>query len=293
MDIGFTRQAALGRPGALQSQISYFLGIVWFHVLLTNASQPAVTIIAALAEFLEKNQENVTGTTAASLFAIENVFWNPAAHHLKEIPPAWKELWEKTLELAWNLLTVNRSEYMNSYDKFRQDLSAIRKEIKKHLFVEKGTPAIASSDVPSDVSDDCTIHEILTDIIAKWESSLNPSHTETSGPKDIQSETVLLIRDSSDEILQETVMVTKDEFEGELEKTVVLSNVKTEAAFVETPVPTQEKTGDEPCETIILSGKTTSKPFDPKVSAPEVENTRAVDEDDILSETIILRLPKK
>ena len=88
-------------------------------------------------------------------------------------------------------------------------------------------------------------------------------------------------------------MVTKDKLEEELEKTVVISKVKTGAALVGTPIPTQEKIEDEPCETIILSGKTTGKPFVPPASAPKVENPGAVDEDDILSETIILRPPKK
>lgn len=323
MDIGVTRQTALGRPGSHQAQISYFLGLVWLHVLLTNASQPAGAVTAALAEILEKNHEIGTDLLNTPLFALENIFWNPAAHRLKELPFEWKALWKKTLVLAWALLTADQLGAVRSSDKFRQGLSAIRKEIKKHLFVEGGAPAI----VAADVSDDRAIHKILTGIIGKWETPLSPSHTETSGPKDIQAETILLTRgkveealwdaetsiqtrgkiqetvqgaktiiltrDSAQETLQETVMVTKDKLEEELEKTVVISKVKTGAALVGIPIPTQEKIEDEPCDTIILSGKTTGKSFVSPMSAPKVGNPGAIDEDDILSETVILRPPKK
>jgi len=322
MDIGLTRQAAMGRPGAHQAQISYFLGIVWFHVLLTNASQPAAAVIAELAGILENNLETGTDFTTTPLFALENIFWNPAAHRQKGFPFEWKNLWEKTLGLAWALLTDNRPAAAWSFDKFRQDLSAIRKEIKKLLFVEDVAPASAAIDL----SDDRAIHKILTGIIGKWETAFNPSHTEASGPKDIQAETILLTRgkaqetlwdakttsqtrgkvqeivqdaetvilagDRAQETLQETVMVSKDKLEG-LEKMVVISKVKTGTTLVGTPIPTQEKIEDEPCETIILSGKTTGKPCVPPASAPKVENPGAVDEDDILSETVILRPPQK
>ena len=289
MDIGLTRQAALGRPGAHQVRISYFLGLVWFHVLLTNTSQPATAVIAELAGILENNQSTDADIKNAPTFALENIFWNPAAHRQKEFPFEWKSLWKKTLGLAWALLTADRPGAVWSPDQFRQDLSAIRKEIKMQLFVEGGTPAIA----PTEGSDDRAIHKILTGIIGKWETAFNPSSTEASGPKDIQAETVILSGDRAQETLQETVVVTKDKLEEELEKTVVISKVKTGAALVGTSIPTQEKIEDEPCETIILSGKTTGKPFVPSASAPKVENPGAVEEDDILSETVILRPPKK
>ena len=167
-----------------------------------------------LAEILEKNQETDTDIKNAPLFALENIFWNPAAHRLKEFPFEWKDLWEKTLGLAWALLTVDRPGAVWSSDKFRQDLSAIRKEIKKQLFVEGGAPAIAATDV----SDDRAIHKILTGIIGKWETAFNPSHTETSGPKDIQAETILLTRGKAEETLwdAETTIQTR----GKVQETV-------------------------------------------------------------------------
>jgi hypothetical protein len=321
MDIRLTRQAAMGRPGAHQAQISYFLGLVWFHVLLTNASQLATAVIAELAGILENNQD--TDITNSPLFALENIFWNPAAYRQKEFPFEWKDLWKQTLRLGWALLTVDRPGTVWSSDKFRQDLSAIRKEVKKQLFVESG--ALASS--ATDVSDDRAIHKILTGIIGKWDTPHNPSHTEAYGPKDIQAETILISRGKAEETLwnakttiqnrgkvqetvqeaetviltgvkaqetiQATVVIKKDKLEEELEKTVVISKVKTGAALVGTFNPTQEKIEDEPCETILLSGKTTGKPFVPPASAAKVKNPGAVEEDDILSETVILRPLKK
>jgi hypothetical protein len=340
MDIGLARQAALGRPGARPSQISYFLGLVWFHVLLANASQPAAAVIAALTEILEKNQEADADIHNAARFAPENIFWNPAAHRLKEFPFPWKDLWEKTLGLAWSLLTVDRPGDARSSDKFRQDLSAIRKEIKKLLFLEGGVPAIAATDAP----DDRVIHKILTDILGKWKTADKPSHVETTGSRDIQTETIVLnrgkskaslwdvetarqtrskspetvqemetvvltrdraleslqeaetivlSRDKTRESLQETVIIAKDKTAEDLEKTVVISKGNTGAALVGTPIPAPEKIENEPCETIILSGKTTGRPFAPPAPAPKVEAPGAVDDDNNLSETIILHAPKK
>ncbi|MBI5590660.1 MAG: hypothetical protein HY881_09275 [Deltaproteobacteria bacterium] len=323
LDIGLTRKAALGRAGAHRAQISYFLGLVWFYVLLTNTSQPAAAVIAELSAILEKNHERDTDLKSTPLFAPENIFWNPAAHRLKAFPMAWKDLWEKTLELAWTLLTTDRPEAVWSSDKFRQDLSAIRQEIKKRLFAEGGTPAIAETNV----SDDQAIHKILTGIIGKWQTAMNPSHAVTPVSKDIKAETTLLTRakteetlwdaettiqtgnhvqeavpdaetivltgDKARETLQVTVTVTKDKLEEDLEKTVVISKIKTGAAPVGTHDPPREKIGDEPCETIILSGKTAGKPFVPPAFEPKVKHPGTGDEDDILSETIILRPPQK
>jgi hypothetical protein len=341
MDIGLTRQAALGRPGAHPSQISNFLGLVWFHALLTNASQPATAVIAALTEILEKNQETEADMNNTPLFAPENIFWSPAAHRMNEFPLAWKGLWEKTLGLAWALLTADRPGAVWSSDKFRLDLSAIRKEIKEQLFVEGGAPAAIAA---TGLTDDRAIHKILTGILGKWETAFNPPHTETSGSRDIQTETIfltrgkaegslwdakttrqtrskapetvqesetmvltrdkaqetvqdtetiVLTRDKALESLQETVIIANDKKAEDLDKTVVISKLKTGAALVGAPIPTPEKIADDPCETIILSGKTTGNPFVPPAPAPKVEPPEAVDQDDTLSETIILRPPKK
>jgi hypothetical protein len=295
MDIGLTRQTALGHPGTHPAQISYFLGLVWFHVLLTNASQPAAAVIATVVELLQKNRETDTDIKNAPIVGLENIFWHPAAHHLKEFPFNWKKLWEKTLGLAWGLLTADRPGYSWSSDKFRQDLSSIRNEVKRELFVEGAAPAIATvEELADELSDNRAIHKILTGIIGKWETAFNSVQPRTSGPEDTQAETILLTRDKVEDPLQETVIVTKDNIPEAIEKTVVLPRVKTGAPIVGPPIPTREKNGDEPCETVILSGKTTGKSFVPPVLAPKVEPSGTVhDEDVILSETIILRPPKK
>ena len=269
MDIGLTRQAAPGRPGARPSQIGYFLGVVWFLVLLTHASRPPGTVITAVTEFLDKSRPTDTRINDDPLFAFENIFWDPAAHRFIQLPFAWKALWKKALGLAWGFLTIDRAGTPGSWDNFRQDLSAIRKEIKKELFHAEGAPAIAGTDA----SDDPAILEILTGIIEKWKTAPIPAQPETSEPEDILAETMLLARDKTRQIPSwdaETVIQTADPG-------------RQAAPEAQTILLTR----DEPCETIILSGQKAGRP-----PAPEKETPGAVDEDEILSETIILRHPQ-
>jgi hypothetical protein len=293
MDIGLTREAAQGQPGANQTQLSYFLGLVWFHVLLSNALQPAAAVTANLSELIENNLETNSDIHNTPLFSPKNIFWNPAAHPLRIFPFEWKELWRNTLALAWALLIAGRSGAPRSPDQFRKDLSAIRHQIKQQLFVEGGIPASTVSDVPSDVSDDPAIQKILTALMAKWETARNPEQTGMAEPTDIWAETIILNREKVEETLQETVLITKGNLEEELEKTVILSDVKAAPASVEPPVPTQEIVEDEPCETVILSGKTATIPPLSPPPAPIAQDRGADDGDELLSETIILRPPQK
>jgi hypothetical protein len=231
------------------------------------------------------------------LFSPGNIFWNPAAHPLKNFPFEWKELWRSSFELAWALLMAGRSGAPRSPDQFRQNLSAIRHEIKQQLFVDGGVPASTVSDVPSDVSDDPAIHKILTALKAKWETAPDPVQPGMPESTDIWAETIILNREKAEETLQETVLITKNKVEEELEKTVIISNVMTAPDSVEPPVPTQEKVEDEPCETVILSGKTAARsplpPPPPPAPAPAPQDSGADDGNDLLSETIILRPSQK
>jgi hypothetical protein len=294
MDIGLTREAAMCQPDANEAHLSYFLGVLWFHVLLSNALQPAAEITACLAELIQSNLQTNPDIQNTPLFSAENIFWNPAAHPLKNFPFEWKELWRKTLELAWALLLVSRSGAPRVSDKFRKDLSAIRHEIKKQLFVEGSVPAGNLSQVPSGVSDDPAIHKILSALLSKWESPRNSVSAGMAEPTDIWAETIVLNKDKIEETLQETVLITKDNVEEELEKTVIISNVKTAPASVKPSVPIQETGEDVPCETVILSGKAPDKPpLSAPPAAPIAQERGANDGDDLLSETIILRSPQK
>jgi hypothetical protein len=379
MDIGLTRHAALGRPGANETQLSYFLGLLWFHFLLTNSSQPAAVVITALTEHLEKNKATILDVIDAPLFAPENIFWNPAAHDSMHFPFEWRSLWEKTLSLAWSLLTVPPPGADGSSDKFQRELSILRNEIKKQLFFEGTAGAI----VNGNESDDRDIHKILTGIIGKWETTHSSAQTEKAPLKESPEETVLLseskfdetlwdtettlqsigrvpeppgeaetiiqsrarvpeppgeaetiiqsripvpeppelaetiiqtvgalpqmapeaesillTRNDGEEALQQTVIVTKSSLEAELEKTVLITKAKAGAPVVPSPLPFHENTDDGLSETVILSGKTTSRPplsspSTPSVKLPEAENEEEGESDRILSETIILRPPPK
>jgi hypothetical protein len=196
IDIGFTREAALGHPGAHQRPISYFLGLVWFHVLLTNALQPAAVVIAKLAALFEKNQPD-TDIKNDPFLGWGNIFWNPETLRQKELPPAWKALWEKTLGLAWSLLTIDGPGAVGSSEKFREALTSIRNELKQRLFVENVAPASPAAEV----SDDRNIYSILTGIIEKWENALNPAPAEISRTRDTQAETILFTRAKTEEAL--------------------------------------------------------------------------------------------
>lgn len=293
MDIGLTREAALGQPGATQACLSYFLGLVWFHVLLSNAVQPAAAVTAALAELLEKNWETNPDIQNTPLFSPKNIFWNPSANPQQNLLSEWKELWKNTLELAWALLIAGRPGTLRSSDKFRQDISALRHEIKKQLFTQGGVPVSTESDKSSDVSDAPAIHKILTTLMDKWETVRNPVQTGRSEATDIWAETVILNREKAEETLQETILITKENVEEELEKTVLISNVKPEPTSAELPIPTEEKIEDEPCETVIISGKTAGKPPLSPSPAPVTQDRAAENADDLLSETIILRPTQK
>jgi hypothetical protein len=89
------------------------------------------------------------------------------------------------------------------------------------------------------------------------------------------------------------VTAPKENKEEDLEETVILSKMKTGAAFAAPPVLPPQKIEDEPCETVILPGKTAGQPPLSPASAPIVQDSGGDDEDDLLSETIILRPAKK
>lgn len=337
MDIGLTREAAPGRPGANRAQLSYFIGLVWFHVLLSNGSLPAAAVTAELVARIEKKHAPDAGGDNDPLFAPVNIFWNPAARPSSAFPFEWKALWTKTLGLAWDLLRADRPEAGGSSDQITRELSVIRKEIKKLLFVAGPAPAITAADP----SDDPAILRILAGIKEKWDITLDyaPSDAtetvhirqetahiaasreetalpETETPRQAgkgvlettrELETVILTREKPEEPLAETMVLNRDgggknpleetviltpEKGGEaLEETIVLSRDKGASPVAEAVSVKEEKMDEDLEKTVILPGKTI--PQQPPASTPIAPQGGTDEDDDLLSETIILRLPKK
>ncbi|MFH0730420.1 MAG: hypothetical protein V2B19_29265 [Pseudomonadota bacterium] len=197
MDIALTRNAAFGRPGANEAQLNYFLGLIWFHFLLTNASRPAAAVTAALSGILQNNEGTGGDMFDAPLFAPENIFWNPGTHDAKQFPFEWRGLWKKTLGLALNLFTLDRPGAAGASDNIRRELSTLRNELRQQLFFDGGAQAI----VTSDESDDRRIHQILTGIIGKWETTFPPAQPGRPPLKEPREETVLITRSKIDETL--------------------------------------------------------------------------------------------
>jgi hypothetical protein len=243
----------------------YFLGSVWFHVLLVNARQDASRVYREIAEVFEDYAlkenavpEGVPRRPLSEVFAPQNIFWNPDE---KAVNAAWESHWVKALDLGFLLLKCSMSEVSQwSETEFWQKFEELKDAIKCALFMAE--PGFVRTS-PGDES--TAIHEILMKIAKKWrsDSQTRPPIVE-AGANTFPSKEPEIDREdaglSEDSVTKETVVLRPEDFRDEapspeisdetFPETVVLKPESAEGH--ERPETTVQDDEDVP-ETIVVS----------------------------------------
>jgi hypothetical protein len=276
MDIMRNSHEAPSFPKAPPAYGFYFLGLVWFYVLLVNRKQDIAQVYHSLGEVIDKpgsasqvSFKEIIEEGSIETFLPENIFWGPEG---KTVPENRDALWERALSLGWSLLRVTlRYDSEWSKEEFRQQLEALREEVKENLFQEK--PGYEQYAYPSEPKG---IYSILRTIMDKWRSRI-----EAEKEKEL-AETVVLSpgggakkvaapavkeEEAAKEELTETVVISCKTFEERAAPARVRGVEEEEAALAETVVlspggfakKTPEEPSDEPSgdefftETVVLS----------------------------------------
>jgi hypothetical protein len=243
----------------------YFLGSVWFHVLLVNARQDVSRVYGEIAKVLENFAvkedavpESVLRSPLSEVFSPQNIFWNPGE---KAVNAAWESYWVKALDLGFLLLRCSMSEISQwSETEFWQEFEELRDAIKGALFIAEPDFVWTS---PGD--ENMAIHEILMKIAKKWrsDSQARPPIVEAGGDAPPSKEPEIDREDaglSEDFDTEETVVLRPEDFRDEapspeisdetFPETVVLKPESAEEH--ERPETTVQDDEDVP-ETIVVS----------------------------------------
>jgi hypothetical protein len=146
----------------------YFLGSVWFYVLLVNAKQDVSEVYNEVAKAVDKigakdnaNSENLLEHLRSAVFSPQNIFWHP---NQKAVHAGWTTLWEGALNLGFLLLTHGMRPISKwSETEFWQKFEDLRDTIKCALFGSE-----TQMESSSLANDNKAIHEILIKISSKW-----------------------------------------------------------------------------------------------------------------------------
>jgi hypothetical protein len=233
----------------------HFLGTIWFYALLVNDHQSVENVRAELDKHMPALSaqdrvfsEIIQTEGGGTVFAPENIFWNPESKHVAK---NWQALWNKSLDIGAAILAAGfQSERKWSPDEFRLDYNSLRTDIKKELFGQapSATPAKHPSEDPA-------IADILNRLLAKWRREIRPPKTPLSQEN---IETVILSGPQETEALAETVKLSP--------------STPLEASLSSNP-----PTGEE--ETLILPPKNRLNPQKPEAQSPDEE---------LIQETVIL-----
>jgi hypothetical protein len=265
----------------------YFLGSVWFYVLLVNAKQDASRVRAEVARVIEHAGseaagvfENILQNQPSAVFSPENVFWDP---DLTAVIQGGENLWTRSLDLGFLLLQRSMSAKSQwSETEFWPKFDKLRDSIKETLF---GSEAAFVS--PSQADENRAIHDILAKITTKWRGDvLTRPAVPVEGAGDRSAEILEVSRPnvglSEDLLTKETVILSPENFREEesttastadqLEETVLLKPEDVEQP--EASVPASKIKKDLP-ETVILThdgdakAKETSPSEPPQGDIPE------------------------
>jgi len=273
------------------TSVPSFLGRLWFYTLLANKQQTITEISLALEDCMSQartmqgdaSSRSFEGLTRPMFFP-GNLLW---ASPDKEVPPAWRLLWEKCIQLGWSMyLQGVRGEVAQPLDTFMLDLENVRAEARSLLFESKpdySSPLIEQTEecsVTAQTENDAAIRTALLKLMDKWKSSAKayevkpePQTEESAG----FAETVILpVRDTrpqhspekKETIPEETVVISSGT-EEQLSETIIIS-------------PTESGKQPEP-------GAESSKNIQPaqKKSAREAQG------EEFIAETVILTIDKK
>ena len=263
----------------------HFLGTVWFHVLLVNDQQSVEKVRAELDKHIQALSaqdralsEIIQTKGAGTVFAPENIFWNPESKHVGK---NWQVLWNKSLDIGGAILAAGfRPQRKWSPDEFWLDYNSLRKDIKSELFGK------TLSTIPIEhPSEDAAISDILKRLLARWRSQLKQPESPDA---DSEADTIILPGQQAAQDLAETVVLSpnaleKDPLSSGLpdddEETLILppkNRFPRQGSEIESP--------DEEIiqETVILSSGNVAPP--PRAEWLE----SAIDQDD-LPETVVIK----
>ena len=265
----------------------YFLGAIWFYVLLVNKKQDISKIHAEISGVIEHYDsenaagfENVLQNQPSVAFAPENVFWDPDQRMIKK---DWEPWWARSLDLGFLLLKHGMSEKSQWIEaEFWQKFETLRDTLKETLF---GPEASLAGTSPAE--GDEVIHEILLKIKSKWHDDFltEPSATDV-GADTFPAEAPSIAKSDAgaieDSVTEETVIISPDDFKAE-EPTVIIPADKLEETILlkpedvkspEAPAPASKTTKDLP-ETVILTHEVseTEKPVPGESQESDIPET--------------------
>ena len=248
----------------------YFLGTVWYYVLLVNAKQNVSEIYKEVARAIDNFDtkdvavsDNLSENLQSAVFAPQNIFWHPNQNAVHD---GWTALWEGALNLGFLLLWHGMRPISKwSETVFWQEFEGLRDKIKNTLFrTEVPVTSFRSAD------DEEAIHDILKIISSKWRSSVSPDisiqqpviiSAQNSGeekcPEDELAETVVL---KTEDVARAETLDSASQVEEDLPKTVILTQEALETRRSSSKKSREES--DIP-ETVIIS---------PQKSAPVQRN---------------------
>ena len=256
----------------------YFLGSVWFYVLLANAKRDVLEVYNEVAKAVDKIgaqdkavSENLLEHLESAVFSPQNIFWRP---NQRTAHADWTKLWEGSLNLGFLLLKHGMrpiSEW--SETEFWQKFEDLRDTIKNTLFGSE-----AQIERSSLADENQAIHDILVKISSKWPGELgakfrtpekDAGDLPAQKPKTGRADAVI----SEDLLTKETVILSSKNF-GEkkgqadkLDETVLLK--PQDVAQAETPDSASQVENDLP-ETVILAHDVPetqrSSPIEPRES---------------------------
>jgi len=167
----------------------HFLGNIWFYALLVNNRQSVEKVRAELDKHMPvlSAQDRVLSEIietegAGTVFAPENIFWNPESKH---VPENWRVLWNKSLDIGAAILAAGfQSERKWSPEEFWLDYNTLRADIKTALFGQ--APSATPAKYPSE---DPAIADILKQLLVRWRREIRPTETPLT---EEETETLIL-----------------------------------------------------------------------------------------------------
>lgn len=244
------------------------IGRLWFYAMLANKEQKIAAVYQGLGDLINRADEAEWGRDAfaAPVFLPENLFWDPQG---KSVSKRWDHLWNKTLNLGWNLLVGHeRGEFVFSGKTLLDELNALRSEIKMNLFMQQ--PEGIADQVSAGENE--AIYGILSRILAKWQATAASERTVPE-PQEELAETVILSLNGQEKSKPISPEARPPGLDDELQETVIIS---TSGARRQFPPAAKEVPRSSPAH-------------QEAASPDEDTGYEILSGDDIMAETVILR----
>jgi len=275
---------------------TYMIGLLWFVVLLSNRQQGEAEIFKQLAALLEKREDKTLPLSSIGpMFQPCQVFWSSRDEY--DNAERWIEQWDKILAIGRDLFVAGYYDDVNGKLDILDIINTCLAELKGYI--------LSSAQIETDHiqnSDDIEIYNIIEKVKEKWGQKVDADNT--------QDKTVII--PPSTGISQMTVAETDhvdvvaagNAFD---ETVIILSEGKHPRQaccdpFEKTSDPLQSMVspvGDEDLEeTVQIRPNQGTGPIDTEEQLDFPENSvkrdhLPQDDDDFLTETVVLRPIKK